>query len=594
MKKSDMETMKTRKNEEGAAMVMVILISFLLLVACVGVLLESSLNSANVTDAVAEQQAYYAAESGIQSALNVLRGNTTPLVASAETSPDYWANSFNPLNLIETRASAQASPSPSPTPDRIDFRKAVSTAASNYANDPSGKPRLSRWLKYNYTSTGSSFPDRVKVGSGNESAFNLDITDPDKTGDIISFKTKGGIYDPSTTSPGWKSSIIVGGATISYVPTIKNNLDVTSGSKDTDFGSFTVVGSGTLAEDVRFQIVVDMTAPYTTSRVISGWILKGTISSATQTVVEFSSPASVIMGSTFSIKDLDNYNKMTFAGSKVINGNVTQSEPTRLVIKSTGYGPRGAKKQLATVVQKNFFNGMTAPATLTLVGPPSSSNGSFAFSAGSSQNVTYSGDDIASNVLIPSIGTTNDANLDSVFANLGGRSRKADIIGYPSNVNPEMPFWLQSTQNLNATIEALKTVAKSSGRYYSTGQSPSNFGNSANATGITFVDGNVSYSGSGGGILVVTGKLTLHGGFDFNGLIIVTGGEGVQRSGGGNGLLQGNTVIAPYNPSNLNAGFMAPKYDISGGGNSTIRYNSSSLANGMTAVSNFILGVAEK
>lgn len=592
MKKSDMETMKTRKNEEGAAMVMVILISFLLLVACVGVLLESSLNSANVTDAVAEQQAYYAAESGIQSALNVLRGNTTPLVASAGTSPDYWANSFNPLNLIETRASAQASPSP--TPDRIDFRKAVSTAASNYANDPSGKPRLSRWLKYNYTSTGSSFPDRVKVGSGNESAFNLDITDPDKTGDIISFKTKGGIYDPSTTSPGWKSSIIVGGATISYVPTIKNNLDVTSGSKDTDFGSFTVVGSGTLAEDVRFQIVVDMTAPYTTSRVISGWILKGTISSATQTVVEFSSPASVIMGSTFSIKDLDNYNKMTFAGSKVINGNVTQSEPTRLVIKSTGYGPRGAKKQLETVVQKNFFNGMTAPATLTLVGPPSSSNGSFAFSAGSSQNVTYSGDDIASNVLIPSIGTTNDANLDSVFANLGGRSRKADIIGYPSNVNPEMPFWLQSTQNLNATIEALKTVAKSSGRYYSTGQSPSNFGNSANATGITFVDGNVSYSGSGGGILVVTGKLTLHGGFDFNGLIIVTGGEGVQRSGGGNGLLQGNTVIAPYNPSNLNAGFMAPKYDISGGGNSTIRYNSSSLANGMTAVSNFILGVAEK
>ncbi len=587
-----METMKTRKNEEGAAMVMVILISFLLLVACVGVLLESSLNSANVTDAVAEQQAYYAAESGIQSALNVLRGNTTPLVASAETSPDYWANSFNPLNLIETRASAQASPSP--TPDRIDFRKAVSTAASNYANDPSGKPRLSRWLKYNYTSTGSSFPDRIKVGSGNESAFNLDITDPDKTGDIISFKTKGGIYDPSTTSPGWKSSIIVGGATISYVPTIKNNLDVTSGSKDTDFGSFTVVGSGTLAEDVRFQIVVDMTAPYTTSRVISGWILKGTISSATQTVVEFSSPASVIMGSTFSIKDLDNFNKMTFAGSKVINGNVTQSEPTRLVIKSTGYGPRGAKKQLATVVQKNFFNGMTAPATLTLVGPPSSSNGSFAFSAGSSQNVTYSGDDIASNVLIPSIGTTNDANLDSVFANLGGRSRKADIIGYPSNVNPEMPFWLQSTQNLNATIEALKTVAKSSGRYYSTGQSPSNFGNSANATGITFVDGNVSYSGSGGGILVVTGKLTLHGGFDFNGLIIVTGGEGVQRSGGGNGLLQGNTVIAPYNPSNLNAGFMAPKYDISGGGNSTIRYNSSSLANGMTAVSNFILGVAEK
>ena len=119
-------------------------------------------------------------------------------------------------------------------------------------------------------------------------------------------------------------------------------------------------------------------------------------------------------------------------------------------------------------------------------------------------------------------------------------------------------------------------------------------GDVSTATGITFVDGNLSLSGDGGGILVCTGKLTLHGNFSFNGLIIVTGSDGVQRTGGGNGLLRGNTVIAPYNKANLSAGFLAPKYDISGGGNSTIRYDSSSVANGMTAVSNFVLGVAEK
>ncbi len=65
---------RCRKNERGAALVTVLMISFLLLVAVGALLLETSMNTANVTDATAEQQAYYAAESGIQTALNVLRG----------------------------------------------------------------------------------------------------------------------------------------------------------------------------------------------------------------------------------------------------------------------------------------------------------------------------------------------------------------------------------------------------------------------------------------------------------------------------------------------------------------------------------------
>lgn len=601
MNREEVKKAKNKKSEKGAAMVMVILVSFLLLVACAGLLLETSMNSANVTDAVAEQQAYYAAESGIQSGLNVLRGNTQPLTASIESDSDFWASSFNPLNLIETKVSAQASPSP--TPERIDFRKAVTPKTSNYANDPSNKPRLSRWLNYNYTSSGSSYPDRVKVGSGNENSFSLSISDPDKTGDIISFKTGGGIYNPFSVPPAWNSFIMLGSGantiTINYIPTTKSNLNVTSGSTNTDFGSFSVLVAGTgatLSEDLRFQIVVDMTAPYTTSRIIRGWILKGTFTTTSQIVFEFDTPASTIMGSTFSFTGLDANNKLYVSANttKTINANVTQAEPTRLIVNSTGYGPRGAKKQLETVVQKNFFNGMTAPATLTLVGPPSASNGNFYFWSGTSQNVTYSGDDIASNVFIPSIGTSNDTNLDAVFNNLGGRGRKTDVVGYPANVDAEMPFWLQSAKNLDATIRALKTVAQSSGRYFASGQTPTGFGNNANATGITFADGNVSLKGNGGGILVVTGKLTLDGGFDFNGLIIVTGANGVDRNGGGNGLLQGNVVVAPYNPNNVAAGFLAPKYDISGGGNSEIRYNSSSLANGMTAVSNFVLGVVEK
>jgi len=104
-----------------------------------------------------------------------------------------------------------------------------------------------------------------------------------------------------------------------------------------------------------------------------------------------------------------------------------------------------------------------------------------------------------------------------------------------------------------------------------------------------------------GGIMVVTGKLTLHGNFSFKGMIIVTGQAGVDRSGGGGGEIQGNMVIAPYSNSTvapatdpISAMFLAPQYNLSGGGNSEIRYNSAAVAGGLVAVSNFVLGVAEK
>jgi hypothetical protein len=160
-------------------------------------------------------------------------------------------------------------------------------------------------------------------------------------------------------------------------------------------------------------------------------------------------------------------------------------------------------------------------------------------------------------------------------------------------VSLEVPDWLKTTYNLDATINNLRTVAKASGRYYAAGVTPPDFG-SISGTGITFVDGDLAVSGPGGGILVCTGKLTLDGAVNFKGLIIVTGAEGINRNGGGNGTLAGNTVVAPYNPSNLAAGFLGPKYNLNGGGTSTMEYNSDSVANGLVAISNFVLGVAEK
>ena len=129
-----MNQTEKRKNEKGAAMVMVLLISLLLLTASTGLLMESSMNTQNVSDATAEQQAYNAAESGLQSTINVLRGYS-----------EYQKSGT----------------------DKISFRKAVSPATSNAAGDSSTTPRLSRWLTYNYSSEEGGLKDPHKTRFGN-------------------------------------------------------------------------------------------------------------------------------------------------------------------------------------------------------------------------------------------------------------------------------------------------------------------------------------------------------------------------------------------------------------------------------------------
>ncbi|HEX8250895.1 MAG TPA: hypothetical protein VF599_22160 [Pyrinomonadaceae bacterium] len=633
MKSENMRQSKknNREGERGAALVMVIMISFLLLVACAALLLESSMNTANVTDAVAEQQAYYAAESGIQSALNVLRGNTTPTEAIAlnaspgaasEDSESGFLSYINPLRLIETTASAQASPSPTPSQlNSIDFRKAVTPVTSNLSSDSSTEARLSRWLAYS-----ADYPDRITLGSSytpeRGMAYKVSLRDPDNTGNSIQYRTSGIIAPPTGCSIVIGSnnrSMICGSgvntAIITYTPKATTTITAAAGAAAiTDFGKFTIMTTGTgasITTKTRFIITVLMNSPYVAQKELRGWIEPGTISGSGAPTIRFffDSQAFVVMGSQITLSGgtliVPTPAEPTLAGYRItpnadpsggetnVNGSMTPCEPMRVVVTAQGFGPRGAVKRLETIVQKNFFNGMSAPATLTLVG---GSTG-FDFNPGSSAVVTYSGDDIASTLFIPPIGTTNSANLADVQDSVDGlppHPFNGRVVGSPSDVSGEMPYWLQSPANLDETVQNLKRLAISSGRYFASGVTPDGFGNSATSRGITFCDGNVSLSGSGGGIFVVTGQLTLHGDFDFKGLIIVTGAGGVARSGGGGGQLEGNVVVAPYDKNNLTNPFLTPRYDLSGGGNSTIRYNSSSLVNGMIAVSNFVQGVAEK
>src|SRR5687767_810793 len=74
-----------RESERGAALITALLISTLLLLTGGALLVKTTGSVAVSFGATAEMQAYYSAEAGLQSALNVLRGNVQNADGDAAT-----------------------------------------------------------------------------------------------------------------------------------------------------------------------------------------------------------------------------------------------------------------------------------------------------------------------------------------------------------------------------------------------------------------------------------------------------------------------------------------------------------------------------
>ncbi len=568
---------KNKKGEKGAALVMVLLLTSLLLVVCFGILMEASLNTANVTDTIAEQQAYNAAESGIQTAINVLRANTVPSPLLDSSKPASHPN------------------------NKIDFAKAIKLSTSNSETDTSVEARLSRWMTYNYTPDGETIPDRVTIGGGtynplNGLAYTVSVRDPDNPAKIIKLTTSGKIGGTSNTKT---FGFLTNTATITYNSVNTGDIDVSVREANVNLGSFTITttGFGAMIPDTDFEITVRMTAPLQAVVVVRGKITGGTIknNSVGNVKIKFAAPIFSLLGSavTFPLTSITPNAPETNSGKTELGVTVTLSQPKRLVIRSVGYGPRGAKKVLEAIVQRDVFDGII-PATVMLVGKTVGS----VFNSGSGllQNVSYSGNDILSSAKIPPIGATDktgNGNLLNVVLS-GILCLGCTTDGEPADVSEETPNWLSSPAELDKTVKELREIAKSSGRYFASGETPPDYGDNYNGTGITFIDGNGKLKGSGGGVFVVTGKLTLDETFDFNGLILVTGADGVRRSGIGTGTLQGNLVVAPYQAGNLTAGFLPPKYDLTGGLISSIVYKANGLLFGSSRINATVVAIAEK
>jgi hypothetical protein len=163
-------------------------------------------------------------------------------------------------------------------------------------------------------------------------------------------------------------------------------------------------------------------------------------------------------------------------------------------------------------------------------------------------------------------------------------NRPGSYTGSPSgiaNVSSQLGP-LSTVDGLNSLVSSVTSMAGSNIYGPSPLPSPStlNPGTNANPV-INVVNGDYTMPGSGSGILLVTGTLTMNGNPSFNGLILVIGKGSIVKNGGGNGTLDGALLVAnlysdPPTYSHLipSGAPGIPSIAWNGGGNATVQYDS--------------------
>lgn len=567
-----------RKGESGAALMTVILVSLLLGTACIALLSAVGASSQNNTDALSEAKAYWAAESGLQATINVLRN----------------------------------------------------TAGMNY-NTALTDPDLSTWLTYDANG---------KIVMNSEAAYTVQVSNPDASLPYTFYTT--GSFN-TTSSSGVTLDNAASPARICFpncLATTTNRTEITfagngagNPTSSNSLGTFTItkVGNGApipSSEVHSFRIEFQMTSPRTISRTIRGKI---PASNANQPVnITFDSQVAELSGSEIELCSTQtppatpppagqglcptvSFQLSSGAATFPLYAAISPIEPYRLLVTSTGFGPNSSQKKLEGIIIKDLLYGLPSTSALTMVGP----GAELVFQPGPG-TPTYCGvdpgiepgEDITpgpgnspppcvpnpNSATAPAIGVTDQEALDEVNDSLGN----TQVVPAP-DILTDGPEWLESATALHNYVSQLRarsqTGADSS--YFPDGAGvttlqPSQIGNFTTGGGLTFCEGScIVGPGEGGGILVVTGNFEYHGNYNHRGTILVIGD--MHRNGGGTGVILGSVIIAKYDPNNLAAGFQSPRFTTSGGGTSDIIYNGAANAyDGTAAVTNLMIGVAEK
>ena len=565
------KTTRNRNGEKGAALVTMLLASVLILGAGGALIMSTTMSANNSINSTAEMQAYYVAEAGMQSALNVLRGNTKPLLVSS---------------------------------DRMSFRTAVIPSISNGGN--TGTARLAGWLAYNTPSDPNSLVP-VTIGSMT-GGYRVTVENMDPNSHIVQFETSATIDTGDSGATYKKTFGTVGGAdevTIRYSGQPSTNLSPDQNTfpltSDSALGSFVIerpatsTANGVVIPKTGFEITISQSLPWVATTYLEGTFEGNVDTTATTVKVTFDKASVKADGTTYALNlsggtQVLNLSYSSSPTTTSIPAKVTSPDPKRLLIKSYGFGPQGARKRLELLLSKANFE-FEVPAGVTFRGADDCTP--LSLDTGSSGAKWYSGIDKAGvEPQRPAFAVT-PCDEDDAKAGI----KKPDTVvdpevgllgdGYTAG-SVETPSFLDNADRARAYLNALQSKAQSLNRYFKS-SSATTVNDSVNAPMFTFVDGDCTLT-SGSGFLVVTGTLTMRGNTNFKGAILVLGTGVLIRNGGGNGDIYGGITVAAFNRTAGN--FTAPTFNTNGGGNSTIQYDSSALKNGIGSGMN-VSGIRE-
>jgi hypothetical protein len=303
----------------------------------------------------------------------------------------------------------------------------------------------------------------------------------------------------------------------------------------------------------------------------------------------------------FSVMITDPDDQNPIEALRKINLNPTY-QPDRLNIKVTSYGPKRAKKILNMIVLRKGSSNYQAPATITLVGGDAIPHVNLTFDTGDSAAVRYTGNDAAGGAGISAFAVT----IPDILPTLAGIQKAkqvegpavsvlgptSPIAGVPPTPKPE---WLETAETARSFVygeNGLYDDANRQHRYFTTKPDVANM---SDPKVMTFIDGDVELGAGdqGAGLLVVTGKLLMHGNTSFKGVIYVLGEGVVEREGSGNGVISGGIVVARFGKDS--GDFEAPTFTTDGGGDSLLQYDSKAVSDAMKAIPGFaVVGVVEK
>jgi hypothetical protein len=565
--------LSSNHGERGAALVTMLLVTILLLGAGGALIMTTMMSANNSVGSTAEMQAYYVAEAGMQSALNVLRGNTQPLVTAT---------------------------------DRMSLRTAVIPDISN-GPDNDGALRLAGWLPYNDRFDEASLvPVQLGTIMG---GYRVTVENMDPNSHIVMFETSGTITGSNAATPYQRT--FGNGAnevTIRYdaqaATTLTPDPNAFPLTLDSSLGSFVIERSaGSVQDDVMipktsFELTITQTLPWTATTTLEGTFEGEVDTTATTLKVTFNKASVKADGTNYAL-NLPSGNQVldlsytSSPGTTAIPARVTSPDPKRLLVKSYGFGPQGAEKRLELMISRANFE-FDAPAGVTLRGADDCSP--LNLDTGSSGTKFYSGADFAG--VDPQRPSFAVSPCDQDDANSG--IIKHDTVADPEiglltddasgGLAVEQPSFLDTADKARSYLNGLQSKAQTIGRYFKPGSgSTMTINDSLTTPQFTFVDGNVSLA-NGSGFLVVTGTLTMRGNTNFNGAILVLGDGVLIRDGGGNGDIHGGITIAKFGRNSGN--FMAPTFITNGGGNSNVQYDSSWLNRGIGSGMN-VSGIRE-